>query len=252
MNHHEAIQLQAAVKYVLGELSQIQREEYEEHYFECAECAIDLKALATFTDSTREVWRQEKANPLAADPVPALGGWLRWFQPITAIPAFAALLLIIAYQNTVTIPQARNTSSRTVAEIYGQSFLLHPSDTRGNEGIVNEAPFEVRPNEGFLLQLDFMPSSSFPAYLCQLQDASGRVSFPAYLCQLQDASGRVLQQLIVPAEQARRELHLPVPAGLISRSGQYSLVFLGADPVTKKAVNDGKPQYFTFNVAIRQ
>ena len=237
MNHHEAIQLQAAVKYVLGELSQIQREEYEEHYFECAECAIDLKALATFTDSTREVWRQEKtANPLVSDSVPALGGWLRWFQPITAIPAFAALLLIIAYQNTVTIPQARNTSSRTVAEIYGQSFLLHPSDTRrGNEGIVNEAPFEVRPNEGFLLQLDFMPSSSFPAYLCQLQDASGRV----------------LQQLTVPADKARKELHLPVPAGLISRPGQYSVVFLGIDPVTGKAVNESKLQYFTFEVAFR-
>jgi len=236
MNHHEAIQLQAAVKYVLGELSQIQREEYEEHYFECAECAIDLKALATFTDSTREVWRQEKANLLAADPVPALGGWLRWFQPITAIPAFAALLLIIAYQNTVTIPRARNTSSRTVAEIYGQSFLLHPSDTRrGNEGIVNEAPFEVRPNEGFLLQLDFMPSSSFPAYLCQLQDASGRV----------------LQQLTVPADKARKELHLPVPAGLISRPGQYSVAFLGIDPVTGKAVNESKLQYFTFEVAFR-
>ncbi|PYM03896.1 MAG: hypothetical protein DMF13_02660 [Verrucomicrobia bacterium] len=237
MNHHEAIQLQAAVKYVLGELSQIQREEYEEHYFECAECAIDLKALATFTDSTREVWRQEKtANPLVSDSVPALGGWLRWFQPITAIPAFAALLLIIAYQNTVTIPQARNTSSRTVAEIYGQSFLLHPSDTRrGNEGIVNEAPFEVRPNEGFLLQLDFMPSSSFPAYLCQLEDASGRV----------------LQQLTVPADKARKELHLPVPAGLISRPGQYSVVFLGIDPVTGKAVNESKLQYFTFEVAFR-
>ena len=237
MNHHEAIQLQAAVKYVLGELSQIQREEYEEHYFECAECAIDLKALATFVDTTREVWRQDKANQLESDSVPALGGWLRWFQPITAIPAFAALLLIIAYQNTVTIPHARNASSRPVSEIYSQSFLLHPSDTRrGTEGIVNEAPFEVRANEGFLLQLDFIPSSSFPAYLCQLQDASGRV----------------LQQLIVPAEQARRELHLPVPAGLISRSGQYSLVFLGADPVTKKAVNGGKSQYFTFNVAFRQ
>src|SRR6266699_4680614 len=237
MNHHEAIQLQAAVKYVLGELSQIQREEYEEHYFECAECAIDLKALATFTDSTREVWRQEKANPLAADPVPALGGWLRWFQPITAIPAFAALLLIIAYQNTVTIPQARNTSSRTVAEVYGRSFLLQPSDTRrGNEAIVNEAPLEVRPNEGFLLQLDFVPSSRFPAYLCQLQDASGRV----------------LRQFAVPAEKVKQELHLPVPAGLISRPGQYSLVFLGADPVTGKAVNGSKLQYFTFDVAFRQ
>ena len=75
MDHNEAIQLQAAVKYVLGELSQIQREEYEEHYFECAECAIDLKALATFADTTRQVWRQEKANQLASDSVPALGGW---------------------------------------------------------------------------------------------------------------------------------------------------------------------------------
>ncbi len=48
--------------YVLGELSQVQREEYEEHYFDCAECAIDLKALATFADTTREVLRQEKSR----------------------------------------------------------------------------------------------------------------------------------------------------------------------------------------------
>jgi hypothetical protein len=236
MDHNDAIQLQTAVKYVLGELSQIQREEYEEHYFDCAECAIDLKALVTFTDTTREVLRQEKANQLVPDPVPALGGWLRWFQPVVAVPAFAALLLIIAYQNTVTIPQAKNTSSSSVAEIYDQSFLLHASDTRrGNEGIVNEAPLEVRPNEGFLLQLDFIPSSSFPAYLCQLQDPSGRV----------------LQQLTVSADKARKELHLPVPGGLISRPGQYSVVFLGIDPVTGKAVNESKLQYFTFEVAFR-
>src|SRR3979490_2757155 len=98
MDHDEAIQLQAAVKYVLGELSPVQREEYEEHYFDCAECAIDIKALATFADTTREVLRQEKAGSLAKDPVPLRGGWLRWFEPVAAIPAFAALLLIIGYQ----------------------------------------------------------------------------------------------------------------------------------------------------------
>ncbi len=115
--------------------------------------------------------------------------------------------------------------------------MLQPSDTRrGGESIVNEAALEVRPNEGFLLQLDFIPSSSFPAYLCQLQDASGRV----------------LQQVTVPAEKARQELHLPVPAGLISQPGQYSLVFLGADPVTGKVVNNTRLQYFTFNIAFRQ
>jgi len=236
MDHNEAIQLQAAVKYVLGELSQVQRDGYEEHYFDCAECAVDIKALATFADTAREVLRQERASHLAKAAVPARRGWLGWLQPIVAVPAFAALLLIIAYQNTVTIPQARNTSARAVAEVYGQSFLLQPSDTRRGNEAMNEARIEIRPNEGFLLQLDFLPSSSFPAYLCQLQDASGRV----------------LLQLNVPAEKAKKELHLPVPAGVISRPGQYSLVFRGADPSTEKAVNDSKLQYFTFNVAFRQ
>lgn len=237
MDHNEAVQLQAAVKYVLGELSRVQRDEYEEHYFDCRECAVDIKALATFADTASEVLRQEKANQSTKESVPARGGWLRWFQPIVAVPAFAVLLLIIGYQNVVTIPQARNTSSRAVAEVYGQSFLLQPSDTRGgNDTAANRASLEVRPNEGFLLQLDFVPSASFPAYLCQLQDDSGRV----------------LQQLSVPAEKAKKELHLPVPAGLVSRPGQYSLVFFGADPVSGKAVNDSKLQYFTFNVAFRR
>ena len=237
MDHNQALQLQAAVKYVLGELSQVQRDEYEEHYFDCAECAIDIKALATFADTTREVLRQERANQFAGELAPARAGWLRWLRPVFAVPAFAALLLIVAYQNTVTIPQAKNATARAATEIYGQSFLLQPSDTRrGNEAIVNEAALDIQPNEGFLLQLDFIPSSSFPAYLCQLQDASGRI----------------LLQLNVPAEKAKKELHLPVPAGLLPAPGKYSVVFLGADPVTRKAVNDSKLQYFTFNVAFRR
>src|SRR5690242_5628466 len=173
MDHNEAIRLQSAVKYVLGELSQAQRDEYEEHYFDCGECAVDIKALATFADNAREVLRQEKANQLAAAPGPARPVWLRWLQPVVAVPTYAALLLIIVYQNVVTIPQARNTSPRAVAEVYGQSFLLQPPDTRGgNDPALNKAPLEVRPNEGFLLQLDFIPSATFPAYLCQLQDDS--------------------------------------------------------------------------------
>src|SRR5260370_16321693 len=104
MDHNEAIRLQAAVKYVLGELSQVQREEYEEHYFDCAECAIDLKALATFADTTREVLRQEKADQLAKDLVPARAGWLRSLHPITTVPPFPPLLLIVALHEPLPIP----------------------------------------------------------------------------------------------------------------------------------------------------
>src|SRR5207247_10086588 len=104
----------------------------------------------TCADTALQVVRKEYASQFMKESAPARGRCLRWFQPVVSVPAFAALLLIIAYQNTVTIPQARNTSSRAVPEVYGQSFLLRPSDTRGgNEKGVNGAAVEVQPNEGF-------------------------------------------------------------------------------------------------------
>jgi len=57
MDHDEALQLQAAEKYVLGELPPSQRDEFEEHFFECQECALDVKAVAEFVDNARAVWR---------------------------------------------------------------------------------------------------------------------------------------------------------------------------------------------------
>src|SRR5260370_30372598 len=118
MDHNEAIQLQAAVKYVLGELSLVQRDEYEEHYFDCAECAIDIKALATFADTTREVLRQEKASQLAKNLVPARGGWLRWLQPIVAVPPVAPLLLIISHPTAVPIPHLPQDASSRAAPLF--------------------------------------------------------------------------------------------------------------------------------------
>ncbi len=212
MDHNEAIQLQAAVKYVLGELSQVQREEYEEHYFDCAECAIDLKALATFADTTREVLRQEKANQLAKESVPERGGWLRWLQPITAVPAFAALLLIVAYQNTVTIPQARVAASSGAAQLFVSSRAPKMSITRGGGAT---AKYLVGSNESLPLKFDFTPSTSFDAYVCQLQDEAGRS----------------LLQLRVAGSFTNKELNLIVPAGVV-KPGKYALVFTG-DPGLK-------------------
>jgi hypothetical protein len=211
MDHNQAIQLQAAVKYVLGELSQVQREEYEEHYFDCAECAIDLKALATFADTTREVLRQEKASALATDPAPARAGWLRWLQPVTAVPVFAGLLLIVAYQNTVTIPRAREEAASGAAQLFVSSRAPKMAVTRGGE----EVKLSVRPNESLPLKFDFTPS----------------LSFDAYVCQLQDESGRSLLQLRVPGTFTNKELNLIIPANRV-KPGKHTLVFT-ADPGAK-------------------
>lgn len=59
MDHAEAMRLQAAVKHVLGELRQAERDSFEERYFECGECALDVQAAAAFADNARNVFSHE-------------------------------------------------------------------------------------------------------------------------------------------------------------------------------------------------
>jgi hypothetical protein len=209
MDHNETIQLQAAVKYVLGELSPTQREEYEEHYFDCAECAVDIKALTTFADTTREVLRREREMQRAAELAPARGSWLRWLQPVVAVPAMAALLLIIAYQNTVTIPKAREEASSGEAQVFVTSRTPKMAVTRGE---VETTRLHVHPKESLPLKFDFTPTPASDAYVCQLLDESGRS----------------VLQVRVPGSYTNKELNLVVPPNRVKR-GKYTLVFT-ADP----------------------
>jgi hypothetical protein len=230
MDHNEALQLQGAVKYVLGELSSVQREEYEEHYFDCAECAVDIKALATFADTTREVLRQEREKQLAKDLVPARGGWLSWLQPIVAVPAFAALLLIIGYQNTVTIPQAREEASSGAAQILFSSYPLRGVNTAGEEG----RTLSIRPAEAFFLNFDFVPTRSFDSYISQLEDAEGHV----------------LLRSRVAGGNANQEAHLPIPAGML-HVGKYILAFYGDPSATGKVNPQNDAGRLPFTVEFR-
>ena len=43
----------AAERYLLGEMSETEREQYEEHFFNCADCAADVRSTATFLDALR-------------------------------------------------------------------------------------------------------------------------------------------------------------------------------------------------------
>ena len=90
MDHNEAVRLHAAEKYLLGEFSPVQRDEYEEHYFTCEICAEDLKASAAFMDGARQVLREgnlEKAGVKSR--VEAGPGWFAWLfcRPPLATPA---------------------------------------------------------------------------------------------------------------------------------------------------------------------
>jgi hypothetical protein len=211
MDHNEAVRLQAAEKYVLGEFPQKLRDEYEEHFFDCAECALDLKAAAVFVDTSREVLRHEAEKSVERHAAPAQGGWFGWFRPIVAVPAFAALLLLVSYQNTVTIPRAKEAGARGAGQLFITSISLQTANTRGSE----EIRAQVRPNESFALDFDFTPQRTYDGYICQLQDEAGRS----------------LLQVSIPGTSTNREVHLVIPGGLV-RPGKYQLVFSG-DPGSK-------------------
>src|SRR5437016_12283627 len=99
MDHEEAVRLQAAVKYVLGELPQAERDSFEEHYFDCAKCALDVRAAAAFTDNARNMLCQEAREAASQAAAPAGGKWLAWLKPIVAVTAVAAQRRALLYKS---------------------------------------------------------------------------------------------------------------------------------------------------------
>ena len=53
MNHQDALQEMAVERYLLGELNGASLDSFEEHLFECSECAMDVKTGGIFIDGAR-------------------------------------------------------------------------------------------------------------------------------------------------------------------------------------------------------
>src|SRR5215471_6107578 len=125
MDHNEAVRLQAAEKYVLGELTEELQQAYEDHYLDCPQCSLDVKAAAAFVDNSRHVFATEPVPVEAASKAFAKGwgGWLFWLRPAFAVPAMVVLLGVVAYQNLVTTPGIKSgTAGR--AQVFNSYQLV--------------------------------------------------------------------------------------------------------------------------------
>jgi hypothetical protein len=233
MDHNEAVRLQAAEKYLLGELPKEQHEAFEEHYFDCSACAEEIKATVAFMESSRQVARE--AAPQIIDEKrlvpassPAKGGWFGWLRPAFAVPVFAALLLFIGYQNGVTIPQLKGNSSSQSGEIISSSFHLAGSVRGGDEA---GTKLQVRPSESFLLNFDFTPARTFSEYSWQLLDQAGRA----------------VKHGTIGGDKKYQAVSLPVIGGVES-VGKYNLAFFGGADGNGQAGNENEVQRLTFTV----
>jgi hypothetical protein len=183
MNHTEAVSAGAVERYLLGQLSASESDEFEQHFFDCSECTSELRAGAVFEDNARAVFLEER---LSAARVPEKASRSRepsrraqfWQRPWSAVPALAALLLaaVSVYQASIVIPGLRGQLRDALAPQPVESYVLPPV-SRGDARVV-----EV-PDVGHFYAIYMDPTwvGSYAAYVCSLQDESGTAKFSVHL-----------------------------------------------------------------------
>ena len=112
MRHDQAVTTMAAERYLLDELTEAERDAFEEHYFTCPECAEDVRAGEAMRLEMQEAFR---VTPQRA-PLPFRPPARRWFHATGALPwaVAATLVLAVGYQSLVVIPSLRGLSEPQV------------------------------------------------------------------------------------------------------------------------------------------
>jgi len=214
MDHSEAVKQMTAERYLLDELTPDAREAFEEHLFDCAECAQDLRAAAAFVDEAK-IQLPALTDNLPAPPSAGVGKpkvkrghWLSWWRPVFAIPAFAALLIVIGYQNLVTLP-ALSVAAR-------QPRLLPWVPLRGSARGSGHSPVTADREHGVALPVD-------------LSQPPGVAPYTSFTCVLIDPQGRPLWtgSIAAPANDQRISLAIP---GAMLRTGTYTVAVFGGEP----------------------
>jgi hypothetical protein len=170
MDHPEATRLMAAEKYLLNELSPELRKSFEEHLFECPECEFDVQAGYALIDGSKEVL-SSKAVEVAQARVPGKPNqWLAWLRPAIAVPVMAVLLVVIGYQNLVTVPTLKNAVAAVqVPQILKPVYLT----VGGNRGL--DQAVTIQHGHPLPLTLDLATENGYGSLVCELQSPTGEI-----------------------------------------------------------------------------
>lgn len=116
-DHQQAVSSRAVERYLLGELTSPLREQFEDHFFCCPQCAEALRVGSILRDNARALLRAplpDAAAPVQSsvseapahqgpdirsrkqDPEETSLGWRSWFRTPVLVPWAAALFLLIA------------------------------------------------------------------------------------------------------------------------------------------------------------
>jgi hypothetical protein len=205
MDHDLVVRQKMTERYLLGELDDREKDEFEEHFFDCPECALDVRAASAFVEQSKTVLAEKPEKADVPVHTPPQAGWLAWLRPAFAVPVFALLLMVIGYQNLVTYPQLKEAVNRP-------QVLPWRSINIGTRG-ANTPVIAVPRGGSFLLFVNIPPDSHYSGYIADLYNPEGTLEW----------------SLTIPATAAQDQYPVQVP-GANRPAGNYTLAVRGVAP----------------------
>jgi hypothetical protein len=196
MDHSEAIRTMASEKYLLNELEGEERDAFEEHFFECDECAMDVRTGSLFLEQCKlEFARSAVTEPMQTE-TRKISRWAWW--PQFAIPVIAVLLLVIGYQNLAT-------RSADHMRALPAAITLNLS-TYGDA-----TPVAVHTGEDIVVNVIIPPGHRYTTYRADLHKPGGSVESVPLAASAVDTWG------------------ITVPGSSLRGDGNYKLTVYGGD-----------------------
>ncbi len=205
MDHSQAIETQAAERYLLGELSASEAEDFEQHYFECTDCAEAVESGGAFIANARAVLGRPSRPAPASPPVPRTPFRFLSLQPQWAFALASAAAVAFAgialYQGAIVIPRLEHLLANPV---------ILPAIQLAGASRGEAAPIRVPRGVPFVpLSADIPPDVRSAQYRCVLTRA-----------------GQNVFAVTGPAPVDAQPITVLVPAGKLS-SGDYELTIFG-------------------------
>src|SRR5450755_1138071 len=117
--------MHAVERYMLGDLSVSEVEEYERHFFDCPQCSEELRALTVFQENARAVFAEQDLIPVPASvTVPkSAASWWHGFSPLWSRQWAVALgaLLIGIFAGYTTFASRESAQAISTFPIYAQA-----------------------------------------------------------------------------------------------------------------------------------
>jgi hypothetical protein len=237
MDHTQATGGYAAERYALGQMSEPERDRFEEHFFDCPECAEEVKAAATFLEDVEAVAREDvpaEPNyrwPTPPEPSPWWHSWKAAFWPMP-VGAAASLALLLGgpavYMASVTVPRLEKRVAADQALRLAPGYFL--SVSRSARPVVS-----VQEHERIVV--------------LTLSRSSDR-SFPFYRFTVEDASGQSVLSSVVPSPPEQDEMQILLDTERL-QPGSYVLAVAGLESASAAKATPSAEYHFTFQRAGR-